>query len=49
MTGQLQLSTSTGNNPIYITSTNKTANNCIQIKNNSTFNAYIGIGGTALA
>ncbi len=47
MTGQLILSTSTGTNPLYITSTATNANNCIQIKNNSTYNAYIGIGGTA--
>jgi hypothetical protein len=47
MSGQLVLSTSTGNNPIYISSTAISANNCIQIKNNSTFTAYIGIGGTA--
>ena len=49
MTGQLILSTTTGINPIYITSTITTANNCINIKNNSTYNAYIGIGGTAVA
>jgi hypothetical protein len=48
LTGQLTLSTVSGNNPIYITSTSTTANNCIQIKNNSTYNAYIGVGGTAL-
>jgi len=48
MTGQLILSTTTGNNPLYITSTSTTANNCINIKNNSTYNGYIGIGGTAL-
>ena len=48
LTGQLILSTASGNNPLYITSTSTTANNCIQIKNNSTFNVYIGVGGTAL-
>jgi hypothetical protein len=48
-TGQLQTTNNIAdNNPIYITSTNTTANNCIQIKNNSTYAAYIGIGGTAL-
>jgi hypothetical protein len=46
ITGQLILSTTTGTNPLYITSTNATANNCINIKNNSTYNTYIGIGGT---
>ena len=48
MTGQLVLSTTTGDNPLYITSTSTTANNCINIKNNSTNYGYIGIGGTAL-
>ena len=48
LTGQLTLSTVSGNNPIYITSTSTTANNCIQIKNNSTYNAFVGIGGTSL-
>ena len=48
MTGQLTLSTDTGNNPIYITSAITTANNCINIKNNSTYNALIGVGGTAM-
>lgn len=43
----LSLSTASGNNPIYISSTATDANNCIRIKNNSTYNAYIGIGGTA--
>jgi len=46
MTGQTQLSTASGNNPLYISSTSTSANNCIQIKNNSTYTAYIGIGGT---
>ncbi len=32
LTGQLILSTASGNNPLYITSTSTTANNCIQIK-----------------
>ena len=46
MTGQLVLSKTDGINPLYITSTATNANNCIQIKNNSIYNAYIGIGGT---
>ena len=47
MTGGITLTTTTGNNPIYITSTITNANNCLQIKNNSTYTAYIGVGGTA--
>ncbi len=47
MAGQLILSTAAGNNPLYILSTATNANNCIQIKNNSTYNSYIGLGGTA--
>jgi hypothetical protein len=48
--GQLTIAiaTSSGNNPLYISSTNTGANNCINIKNNSTFNAYIGVGGTTM-
>ncbi len=46
MTGVLNL-TGTPNNPLHISSTTTTANNCIQLKNNSTYTAYIGIGGTA--
>jgi hypothetical protein len=46
ITGQLTLSTSV-NNPLYITSTSTTVNNSINIKNNSTYNAYIGVGATA--
>ena len=46
ITGQLTLSTTTGNNPIYITSTSTNANNSINFKNNSTNIAFIGIGGT---
>ena len=46
ITGQLTLSTTTGNNPIYITSTSANANNSINFKNNSTNIAFIGIGGT---
>jgi hypothetical protein len=49
MTGQLILSTTTGNNSLYISSTLNNANNCINIKNNSTYNAYIGVGGSAFA
>jgi hypothetical protein len=45
MTGQLQLSIA--GNPLYISSTSTTANNCIQIKNNSTYQAFIGLGGNA--
>jgi len=46
-TGQLTILT-TINNPLYITSTNVSANNSINIKNNSTFNAFIGLGGTGI-
>jgi hypothetical protein len=46
--GPLTLSTSSGNNPLYISSTNTGANNCIDIKNNSSYNAYIGVGGTTI-
>ena len=50
LTGVLNLTgLSSGNNPLYISSTNTTANNCIHIKNNSTFQAFIGIGGTAFS
>ena len=48
LSGNLNLTTSGGNNPLYISSTNVSANNCIQIKNNSTYTAYLGLGGTAL-
>ena len=44
MTGALNLTLAY--NPIYINSTNTGANNCIHIQN-STYNAYIGLGGTA--
>ena len=44
--GQLILSTATGNNPFYISSTSTSANNCINIKNDSNYNAYIGLCGT---
>ena len=44
---QLTLATSSGNNPWYISSTATNANNSINIKNNSTFNAYIGVGAIA--
>ena len=49
ITNQLILSNNTtGNNPLYISSTVTNANNCIQFKNNSTYYAYIGLGGTTL-
>jgi hypothetical protein len=44
---KLELSTST--NPIRISNSSTTANNAIQIQNNSTFIANIGVGGTAIA
>jgi hypothetical protein len=47
MTGQLTLSTAAGNNPITINSSNANGNNSINIKNNSTGNAFIGVGGSA--
>jgi hypothetical protein len=37
-----------GDNVLYISSMSSTANNCIQFKNNSTYYAYIGVGGSAL-
>ena len=43
--GPLTLATPSGNNPICISSTSTGANNCINIKQNSTYNAYIGVGG----
>jgi len=46
-TGQITILSSI-NNPLYITSTNTSANNCINIKNNSTFNAFIGLGGSGI-
>lgn len=46
ISNQLTISTATGTNPLYITSANSSANNCILIKNNSTNVAYMGIGGT---
>ena len=48
LSGQLTLSTASGNNPIYISSTNSGGNNCINIKNNLTYNAYIGVGGSTM-
>jgi hypothetical protein len=46
---QINLLNSTGgNNVLYISSSSSTANNCIQFKNNSTYYAYIGVGGSAL-
>jgi len=47
MTGQLTLSTANGNNPITINSSATNANNAINIKNNFTCNAFIGVGGNA--
>ena len=47
MTGQLTLSTANGNNPITINSSATNANNAINIKNNFTCNAFIGVGGSA--
>ncbi len=47
MTGALNTGTPSGNNILYISSTATNANNCIQIKNISTYTAYIGLGGTA--
>jgi hypothetical protein len=46
ITGRLTLSTSV-DNPLSITSTNISVNNCINIKNNLSYNAYIGVGGSA--
>ena len=44
----LNLNTSaSGNNPIIISSTNTTANNCIWFQNNLSRNAYIGVPGSA--
>jgi len=43
---QLILNTTSGNNQLYINSSISSANNCIQIKNNSTNYGYIGIAGT---
>jgi hypothetical protein len=47
MTGDLKSSRSTGNNPLFISSTANNANNCINIKNNSTYQAFIGVCGSA--
>ena len=47
ISGVLNL-TGTPNNPLFISSTSTSANNCIQIKYNSTYTGYIGIGGTAM-
>jgi hypothetical protein len=46
MTGVLNL-TGVVNNPLYIRSTNASANNCIQIQNNGAPTAYIGVAGSA--
>ena len=49
MTGALNLTgISGGNNPLYIKSTNTTANNCINIQNNINKTCYIGVGGSAM-
>jgi hypothetical protein len=42
-----QVQLASGNNPIVISSTNTTANNCIWFQNNASKNAYIGICGSA--
>jgi len=47
MTSSLTFTTTTGQNPIYIYSTIGGANNCIHFQNSS-YNAYIGLGGTSL-
>ena len=46
MTGSITFTTTTGQNPIYIYSTVSNANNCIHFQNSS-YNAYIGFGGTS--
>jgi len=43
------ITASNDTNPIRISSTLASANNCIQFKNNSTFYAYMGIGGTSFS
>jgi hypothetical protein len=48
MTGALTYNTTTGNNPILITSSLTSANNAIQFINNNSKTAYIGLGGTAM-
>ena len=48
MTGQLILTTTTGDNPIRIYSTSTTVNNCIQFENDNSKLAYIGLGGSAI-
>jgi hypothetical protein len=46
ITGQLSLSSTSNITPLYITSTATSSTNAIQIKNNTTSSAYIGIAGT---
>uniref|UniRef100_A0A6C0CEK9 Uncharacterized protein n=1 Tax=viral metagenome TaxID=1070528 RepID=A0A6C0CEK9_9ZZZZ len=49
MTGTLTHSTTTGNNPILISSSLTTANNAIQFINNDNKTAYIGLGATSMS
>ena len=46
ITGQLSLSSTSYITPLYITSTATSSTNAIQIKNNTTSTAYIGVAGT---
>jgi len=46
-TGSVTFSNPTGGNPINITSTSTTGNNCLKIQNNSSYITYLGLGGTA--
>jgi hypothetical protein len=46
ITGQLSLSSTSYITPLYITSTATNSTNAIQIKNNTTSTAYIGVAGT---
>jgi len=41
-----QLTLSTANNPLFISSGTTNANNAINIRNNANYNAFIGVGGT---
>ena len=49
ITGTLTYSTTTGNNPILISSSLPSANNAIQFINSDNKNAYIGLGATAMS
>jgi len=49
MTGALTYNTTTGNNPILISSSLTTANNAIQFINNDNKTAYIGLGATSMS